>query len=218
MATRPKTVAVIGAGISGVVAAAQLHNSGLDVTVFERSHAEGGIWQVLQTELKTKRLTDIRLYDERVPLEPDYSTKVPSAGDNFDTRAFKSAGGSGDDPQRVELLHAPPGYDKTSRGNEDLLREARPAYVGLTNNVGTRLLTTTLLPFPDGTPDYVNHSVLCQYIQDIAKSSGIHERTIFKTRVESVTKTDGVWHLRTSTFVYNESSDLVERNWVRLNQ
>jgi len=39
-----KRVAVIGAGISGVVAAAHLKKEGLDVTVFERSSAAGGIW------------------------------------------------------------------------------------------------------------------------------------------------------------------------------
>jgi ACS family pantothenate transporter-like MFS transporter len=41
-----KRVAVIGAGISGVVTAAHLKNEGLDVTVFERSSAAGGIWCV----------------------------------------------------------------------------------------------------------------------------------------------------------------------------
>ena len=37
-------VAVIGAGISGVVTAAHLINEGVDVTVFERSSVAGGIW------------------------------------------------------------------------------------------------------------------------------------------------------------------------------
>lgn len=37
-------VAVIGSGISGVVAAAHLKKEGIDVTVFERSSAPGGIW------------------------------------------------------------------------------------------------------------------------------------------------------------------------------
>jgi ACS family pantothenate transporter-like MFS transporter len=37
-------VAVIGAGISGVVTAAHLKTAGLEVTVFERSHAAGGVW------------------------------------------------------------------------------------------------------------------------------------------------------------------------------
>jgi cation diffusion facilitator CzcD-associated flavoprotein CzcO len=37
-------VAVIGAGISGIVAAAHLKKEGLDVVVFERSSAAGGVW------------------------------------------------------------------------------------------------------------------------------------------------------------------------------
>lgn len=44
MSNKQKRVAVIGAGISGVVTAAHLKNEGLDVTVFERSSAAGGIW------------------------------------------------------------------------------------------------------------------------------------------------------------------------------
>lgn len=39
-----KSVAVIGAGISGVTAAAHLQREGFQVTVFERSHAAGGVW------------------------------------------------------------------------------------------------------------------------------------------------------------------------------
>lgn len=39
-----KHVAVIGAGISGVAAAAHLKKEGIEVTVFERSRAAGGVW------------------------------------------------------------------------------------------------------------------------------------------------------------------------------
>lgn len=47
MPSTKKNVAVIGAGISGVVAAAHLKQDGLDVTVFERSRDAGGIWLVI---------------------------------------------------------------------------------------------------------------------------------------------------------------------------
>lgn len=39
-----RRVAVIGAGISGVVSAGHLLAAGLNVTVFERNEAAGGVW------------------------------------------------------------------------------------------------------------------------------------------------------------------------------
>ena len=39
-----KTVAVVGAGVSGVAAAVHLKRAGLDVTVYERIARAGGIW------------------------------------------------------------------------------------------------------------------------------------------------------------------------------
>jgi cation diffusion facilitator CzcD-associated flavoprotein CzcO len=39
-------VAVIGAGISGIVTAAHLLAAGIEVTVYERNAAAGGVWYV----------------------------------------------------------------------------------------------------------------------------------------------------------------------------
>ncbi len=39
-----KTVAVVGAGVSGVASAVHLRKAGLDVTVFERNAHIGGVW------------------------------------------------------------------------------------------------------------------------------------------------------------------------------
>ncbi|KAJ8108186.1 hypothetical protein OPT61_g8351 [Boeremia exigua] len=87
MSSSNKHVAVIGAGISGIVTAAHLKNEGLNVTVFERSSAAGGIW----------------FYDERKPLEPEYPS-VPSskAGSGY---AKENIG----DVELERLIHAPPG-------------------------------------------------------------------------------------------------------------
>ncbi|KAI0383231.1 hypothetical protein F5Y04DRAFT_250891 [Hypomontagnella monticulosa] len=40
-----RTVAVIGAGLSGIVSAAHLIRTGIDVTVFERANVVGGAWE-----------------------------------------------------------------------------------------------------------------------------------------------------------------------------
>ncbi|KAL4894896.1 pantothenate transporter [Aspergillus ambiguus] len=79
-------VAVIGAGISGVVSAAHLLQSGIEVVVFERNLAAGGVW----------------LYDERQPLEPRYPSISPSIADQPDT-------GPDSSNKHIILKHAPPG-------------------------------------------------------------------------------------------------------------
>jgi len=56
-----KSVAIIGAGISGISAAAHLLLAGLDVTVLERSGAVGGVWH----------------YDARSPLTPPFPNVAP---------------------------------------------------------------------------------------------------------------------------------------------
>ena len=44
MCHRVQSVAIIGAGISGVLSAIHLTAAGLDVTVFERAATAGGVW------------------------------------------------------------------------------------------------------------------------------------------------------------------------------
>ncbi|KAJ5559155.1 Dimethylaniline monooxygenase N-oxide-forming [Penicillium sp. DV-2018c] len=79
-------VAVIGAGVSGVVTAGHLLASGVQVTVFERNNAAGGVW----------------LYDKRTPLEARYPSPRPSASPEYVEDAR-------DERERKILLHAPPG-------------------------------------------------------------------------------------------------------------
>jgi cation diffusion facilitator CzcD-associated flavoprotein CzcO len=54
-----RRVAVIGAGISGVVSAGHLLAAGLEVTVFERNQAAGGVWQVFTVIPQKLSLTSI---------------------------------------------------------------------------------------------------------------------------------------------------------------
>lgn len=44
MDLKSRSVAVIGGGVSGVVSALHLKNEGMNVVVFERSDAVGGVW------------------------------------------------------------------------------------------------------------------------------------------------------------------------------
>ncbi|EED15675.1 FAD dependent oxidoreductase, putative [Talaromyces stipitatus ATCC 10500] len=80
-------VAVIGAGISGVVTAAHLLNAGLEVTVFERNKEVGGVW----------------LFDDRQPVESIYPSIRPSEAEK--TGDYEEI----QETDRIVLEHAPPG-------------------------------------------------------------------------------------------------------------
>ncbi|EXJ87518.1 hypothetical protein A1O3_04478 [Capronia epimyces CBS 606.96] len=185
----PKRVAVVGAGISGVTSAAHLLKQGLEVTLFERSGIEGGVWH----------------FDERPALEPPYPNETPSRGD-YETRPESASltppAEVGDQQEDIEIAHAPPG----------------PCYAGLKNNVSTRMMRTSLQAWPEGTPDFVSQSVLEEYVQTIAKVHGVSAIAHYNTRVEQVRKLGTEWLVRTTTLQKAPAtlggSRLVENRWL----
>lgn len=54
-------------------------------------------------------------------------------------------------------------------------------------------MQTTLLPFPEGTSDYSNHSVMAAYISEIVRVTGIEDSIRYRTLVDNVSKQDGKW-------------------------
>ncbi|KAI0458376.1 hypothetical protein F5B21DRAFT_24750 [Xylaria acuta] len=171
-----KSVAVIGAGISGVVSAAHLINEGFEVAVFERTGTIGGVW----------------CYDERVDFDPPFPNVVPPAQDWTDVEA------EGLQPAEALILHGPPG----------------PCYAGLKNNVPTSLMKSSLLPWPEGTEEFIDQGRIVHYLQDIAKLHHVTEHVQFHTRVEGVTKPAGNarWTVKTSTLRVEENSFSVLRS------
>ncbi|TLD26093.1 FAD/NAD(P)-binding domain-containing protein [Venturia nashicola] len=140
------------------------------------------------------------IYDERIPIEPTYPAIKPSVADsiyvdskeaNFDKLALR------------DLQHAPPG----------------PCYVGLKNNVATRLMKTTLNDWPSGTPDYVSHHVLKDYIQETSRINGVDALTIYGARVVDLIKgpTDKQWDLRFTTLRRDSLNSKVEEQERSLN-
>lgn len=184
MSSRTKKVAVIGAGISGVSAAAHLLKQGLETVLFERSDIPGGVWH----------------YDERSALESTFPNTRPSVGD-YKTRpavAYSTPPPEYDDQKDLEIAHAPPG----------------PSYAGLRNNVSTRLMKTSLQDWPEGTEDYVTQKVLEEYIQAFSNNHGVTAITQYHTRVEEVRKQGAEWVLRTTTLQKSSAgAHLVERRW-----
>ncbi|KAI3002632.1 hypothetical protein CBS147346_5858 [Aspergillus niger] len=164
-------VAVIGAGISGVVSAAHLLAHGIDVTVFERNHAAGGVW----------------LHDERKPLEPNYPAIKPSISERHREEDRRHA-------DALSLEHAPPG----------------PCYDGLKNNVATSLMRVKLNAWPKGTPEFVSHTVMKEYIQDTSKKAGAESITIYGARVTRLRKIDRKWDVTWTTLKETTQSGTFE--------
>ncbi|KAI2817924.1 hypothetical protein CBS115989_5660 [Aspergillus niger] len=164
-------VAVIGAGISGVVSAAHLLAHGIDVTVFERNHAAGGVW----------------LHDERKPLEPNYPAIKPSISERHREEDRRHA-------DALSLEHAPPG----------------PCYDGLKNNVATSLMRVKLNAWPKGTPEFVSHTVMKEYIQDTSKKAGAESVTIYGARVTRLRKVDRKWDVTWTTLKETTQSGTLE--------
>jgi thioredoxin reductase len=182
----PKRVAVIGAGISGVCAAAHLLKAGLEVVVFERSNIAGGVWH----------------FDKRAAHDPSsYPNEIPSRGDYEPAPelAYSTPPPEDEDIDELEIVHAPPG----------------PCYAGLKNNVSTREMKVSLGSWPPGTEDFVTQNVLEEYIQSIAEQHGVNAVTQYRTRVEEVRKHEDQWVVRTTTLQKTATSGrrLAERRW-----
>lgn len=170
-----KSVAVIGAGISGVSSAAHLLRHGFEVVVFERSSVTGGVWH----------------FDPRPDRDPQYPSTESLEGDHTpDGTASPKESREAQDEDDIALLHAPPG----------------PCYEGLMNNVPTTMMKTTLLQWPEGTPDHVTHHEIETYVQRLSKETGAHDVTLFDTRVEQAAKnaSTGKWEVRTRTLLKND--------------
>lgn len=184
-----KSVAVVGAGISGVSSAAHLLRHGFEVVVFERSDVAGGVWH----------------FDSRADNDPEYPAvdgKLVGLSDNTTGGQGETNGEDRDkSAEDILLAHAPPG----------------PCYEGLMNNVPTRMMRSTLLQWPKGTPDHTTHNEIEKYVQTLAHETGVQEVTLYNTRVEEVIKKPetGSWSLRSSTLHKNEHGEIVfkEKHW-----
>jgi hypothetical protein len=71
-------------------------------------------------------------------------------------------------------------------------------------------MKTTLNDWPPGTPDYVNHHVLKDYIQETSKKNGVDSLTIYGARVTDLRKGATDWDLRFSTLRRDSLNGKVE--------
>jgi hypothetical protein len=95
-----------------------------------------------------------------------------------------------------------------------LMRFTSPCYDGLKNNVATTLMRTKLNAWPPGTPEYVSHRILKEYIQDTARKTGVEGLTIFGANVSNLKKSGDEWIITFST-LRKDSLNEVSRDHVR---
>ncbi|KAI5263836.1 dimethylaniline monooxygenase [Aureobasidium subglaciale] len=181
-----KTVAIVGAGVSGVSSAIHLKNAGLYVTVFERGDVAGGVW----------------VCSDRTAIEPSYPSTIPSTGDS---PAFDSLLKISNRGERRDSPVDQGSIDATKDINKDLLNVLHappgPCYQGLHNNVSTPEMKLRTHDWKPDTPDFVTHDVLAIYIQDTAAANDVLFNVSFRTRVNKVEKKGGKWEINVSKLV-----------------
>ncbi|KAK3356891.1 hypothetical protein B0T25DRAFT_141110 [Lasiosphaeria hispida] len=194
-----RTVAVIGAGIGGVSAAAYLLKEGLSVTVFERADKAGGIWH----------------FDERVPEDPPYPSQFPSFADYQPSQPGEFAYATPPPDSPVDGESRKDAFENAdSTGLEVRFAPPGACYAGLTNNIPTSILVSSLGPWPEGTSLEISQDQAESYIQGLGRNHGVHAVTQYNTRVDEAKKTaDGTkWDIRTVTLEKRAAgSRLIER-------
>lgn len=139
-------------------------------------------------------------YDDRVANEPNYPNVRPPLPNQTIPSQAKSSVSKAKTFEDIAVDHAPPG----------------PCYKGLRNNVPTTLMRSTLLKWPEGTPDFVSQDSIDKYIQDLSVYTGVHEHVLFDTTVDSVSKDpdSGKWMVRTRTLRKTGSDyEFLGRTW-----
>lgn len=176
---RIESVAVIGAGISGVSTASHLLLAGFNVTVFERSGNVGGVW----------------VYDPRPPLTPPFPHVVPP-------------------PAASQYVSIPDNL--TADETSVYFASPGPCYAGLKNNIGTAVMRSSLLEWPEGTDKVITAEQVKDYIGELAQQYRVLDHVHFWTRVENISKPAGAtqWNVRTKRFVRdNDAFHFETQHW-----
>ncbi|KAH8754852.1 hypothetical protein F5883DRAFT_572744 [Diaporthe sp. PMI_573] len=101
-----RTVGVIGAGLSGIVAATHLLRAGIDVTVFERSNSPGGAWK----------------FTPEADRDPPFPSIRPPAADWDELEEWRAGEPGFDDAVRIFDPPNPVYANMKSRGSEEIMR------------------------------------------------------------------------------------------------
>ncbi|KAF7304328.1 Dimethylaniline monooxygenase [Mycena chlorophos] len=163
-------VAIIGAGVSGLIAYREFTRPGsafTTVRVFERDDLPGGNWHY----------TDETPLDAPIPnVDPaigDFEPSLPPTGNSLPAEEFYF------------------GEDAEFRWREH--RGPKPVWESLENNAPSPVQQITELPWPAGTPWQIPHQLIARYLRAFASYHGINANDAnpdisYNTRVELVEK------------------------------
>ncbi|KAF7324910.1 Dimethylaniline monooxygenase [Mycena kentingensis (nom. inval.)] len=161
-----KRVAIIGAGVSGLIAYREFTRTGdFDtIRVFERDDVPGGNWH----------------YTEETPLDAPIPNADPVVGDFVPSL-----------PPSLPAEEVYPASEARARWREH--RGPKPVWDSLGSNAPAPIQQITELPWPPGTPWQLPHRTLAKYLRAFASFHGINSNddnpdVSYNTRVELVEK------------------------------
>ncbi|KAK7054193.1 dimethylaniline monooxygenase [Favolaschia claudopus] len=166
-----RNVAIIGAGVSGLLAYRELVEAGFDIRMFERDAIPGGVWHYTD---ETPVPAPIPNEDPKIA---DYEPSLPPQGVPLPfERWYADHNASISTAERWRRHRAPHGVWKS-----------------LTSNVPAPLMHFNGLPFPPETPWSMPQDMLVRYIRSAYSFFGINSndenpRISYGTRVELVEK------------------------------
>ncbi|KAF8201084.1 hypothetical protein K438DRAFT_635384 [Mycena galopus ATCC 62051] len=198
-----RKVAIIGAGVSGLLAYRELVDAGFEhVKIFERDAIPGGIWHYTE---ETPVEAPIPNDDPKIA---DYEPSLPPQGSSLPLeRWYADHNDSIPTTERWRRHRAPHGVWKS-----------------LTSNVPAVFMHFNGLPYPPGTPWHLPQAMIVRYIRSAYSFFGINSNdenpdVSYSTRVELIEKrfdehgNERGWRVTLKKFIRLGPSSSKERWW-----
>ncbi|KAJ2915831.1 hypothetical protein MD484_g4602, partial [Candolleomyces efflorescens] len=176
-----KRVAVIGAGVGGLITYRELTENGYEVDIYERDHVPGGNWH----------------YTDETPLDAPIPNAPIAVGDFVPSFP----------PQGVELPYTE--EYKDGEQARRVHRGPKPIWASLKSNAPAPIQQIRETPWPKGTEWELPHAKLARYIRAFASWHGINANdanphAFYNTRVEHVERSKTGWNLLAKELVKTE--------------
>ncbi|PKS11755.1 hypothetical protein jhhlp_001744 [Lomentospora prolificans] len=188
---RPDLVEELREEITGVLQDGKLPATQLTelpkLDSFMRESARVNTFHYLTVFERSGNVGGVWVYDARLPLEPPFPhVTPPTAGSQYVSIPGNLTA------EQASIYHASPG----------------PCYAGLKNNIGTAVMRSSLLDWPEGTDKVITAEQVKDYIGELARKHRVLDHVQFWTRVENISKSPDAaqWNVRTKKFVRDDDA------------